>query len=473
MLLMGLCAVPAAIQAQGPVMIEQRQESQHNYYIDVAAGPEYRRGKFHQFFFGKNRRKEWTTPVRVPILILDSLKGGTVVFKKGGGNESKTLQLKAADGKMYAMRSVNKSRKAVTPKLLRGTGIGNIIQDGVSMSYPYGCMVLPHLLTTAQIPHAAPALYYIPEQPALGEHNAVYGNDLYFIEERPDGDWSDHQQMGGFNDLISSSKLLKKMQEENDISIDQAAYIKARLIDIMVGDWDRQPDNWRWGRNKQAGHKRYAPLPRDRDQVFYTRDGKVYNLLIPISRYRFMQNFNGHVKNVKNLTKQDRNWDKLVTNEVTLDQWVSAAGWLQQTLTDASIDMATQGLPPEIYAISGKELAEKIKQRRNNLHLYAEQFYKVLAADVEINGSEENEAFELVKEGENGLRVNIHRIKKDGSKEALPYFTQSYLPKYTQSITINGGEGKDEFKLPENYKGIRIITNKGKSENPVFDRDDD
>ena len=441
------------------------------YYVNVAAGPEYKRGKFHQFFFGKNRRKEWTTPVHVPIVLFDTLNGGTVVVKKGGGNESKTLQLKAPDGKMYALRSVNKSRRAVTPKLLRGTGVGNIIQDGVSMSYPYGCMVLPGLLRAANIPHATPALYYVPEQPALGEHNARYGNDLYFIEERPDGNWSDHPQMGGFSDFISSSKLLKKIQEDNDIDFDQQAYIKARLVDIMVGDWDRQPDNWRWG-NKTDDKNFYSPLPRDRDQVFFTRNGKVYNVLIPISRYHFMQNFTGNVKNIKKLTKQDRAWDQLMTNNVSLEQWKTAAAELQQTLTDTAIALAVQGLPKEIYAISGKELTEKIIQRRNNLHQYAEQFYKVLAANVEINGSEKAEVFQIEKQTSNALRVNIYRVK-DGKKETTPYFSQLYLPQYTQTISINGGEGDDVFQLPENYKGIRIISNKGKSANPVFDRDDD
>jgi hypothetical protein len=468
LLIVSLFALPR-MQSYGQMALESEPGA---YYVNVAAGPEYKKGKFHQWLFGKNRRKEWTTPVNVPILQLDTLKGGMKLVKKGGGNESKTLQLQGADGKMYALRSVNKSRKAVTPKMFRGTGVGRIIQDGVSMSYPYGCMVVPHLLAVAQIPHAAPTLYYIPAQTALGEYSEVYGNELYFIEERPDGDWSGNKQMGSFSEFISSPKLLKRLDKDNDISFDQHAYVKARLIDLMLGDWDRQPDNWRWGASA-SNPNHYIPLPRDRDQAFYTRNGKIYNLIIPVSRYKFMQNYSAGLKNVGGLTKQDRSWDQLVTNDVSLEEWISAARWLQKELTDTSIAQAVRGLPPEIYAISGNELTQKLISRRNNLHSYAADFYKVLAANVEINGSAKKEIFHLQPQQDNAIRVDIYRVLANGNKETTPYFSQQYHPQYTQSITINGGEGEDDFIIPEAYKNIRIIRNPGKSSNPMFEREED
>jgi hypothetical protein len=32
------------------------------------------------------------------------------------------------------------------------------------------------------------------------------------------------------------------------IYIDEAEYIKARLFDMLIGDWNRNEDQWRWKR---------------------------------------------------------------------------------------------------------------------------------------------------------------------------------------------------------------------------------
>src|SRR5215210_8826463 len=76
-------------------------------YINVAAGAEYKKPKFYQWLWGKNRRIEWTTPVRVPVVYLDSLYGGLHPYQQGGGNETKSLRLRNAAGNEYTMRSID------------------------------------------------------------------------------------------------------------------------------------------------------------------------------------------------------------------------------------------------------------------------------------------------------------------------------------------------------------------------------
>lgn len=52
-------------------------------YKTVVAGAEYKKPKVYQWLWGKNRRIEWTTPVRVPVVYLDSLYGVTSVSTRG------------------------------------------------------------------------------------------------------------------------------------------------------------------------------------------------------------------------------------------------------------------------------------------------------------------------------------------------------------------------------------------------------
>src|SRR5437868_3764153 len=112
-------------------------------YTIISAGPEYKKPKFYRWLWGSNRRVEWTTPVRVRVIYLDSIYGGLRPYQQGGGNETKSLRLRNADGKEFALRSINKSRNDVISPEVKGTFIADIIRDEVSMSYPYAAFALP------------------------------------------------------------------------------------------------------------------------------------------------------------------------------------------------------------------------------------------------------------------------------------------------------------------------------------------
>src|SRR5689334_2186655 len=89
--------------------------------IKVAAGPEYKRSSFYQWLWGSNYRKEWTTPVTFPVAKLDTLRGGIVKYKIGGGHQSKSLHLKNKKDKEYALRSVDKTLDVLLPKIFHHT----------------------------------------------------------------------------------------------------------------------------------------------------------------------------------------------------------------------------------------------------------------------------------------------------------------------------------------------------------------
>lgn len=423
--------------------------------ITVVAGDHYERAKLYQLLWGKNRRAEWTIPVRVPVVFLDTLYGGLAPYKQGGGNETSSLRLQSAAGKEYVLRSIDKSRADVIPPLLKNSLVGHIIQDGVSMSYPYAAFAITFMLQHAGIFHTTPRLVYVPAQPALDTFNSIFANDLYLLEERPDGDWSDAAHLGNFNKFYSTLDVIDALRENNHHKADQKAFIKARLFDILISDWDRHHDNWRWGLDDSQ--KKFIPIPRDRDQAFYTRNGILNNLFISVSGLRFMQNFDYSIKNVNALTSQDRKLDKTFTNEMAHEDWINAANNLQQLLTDTVIEQSIMQLPPEVFAISGKEIIEKIIARRNNLHNYATEYYKVLAGEVEVTASKQKEHFEI-KELKNGKTlVQIFRIDNQGKKEAIAFYERIFSDTETKVITIDGFGGDDVFDIPPDLSNLKVI----------------
>ncbi|WP_340156119.1 metallophosphoesterase, partial [uncultured Winogradskyella sp.] len=63
---------------------------------------------FRKFIWGDRYRKEYSTKVNAPNVKLDTLFGGLIPVKKGGGNQSKSLRLEDKNGTQYVMRAVRK-----------------------------------------------------------------------------------------------------------------------------------------------------------------------------------------------------------------------------------------------------------------------------------------------------------------------------------------------------------------------------
>src|SRR4051812_43324851 len=67
--------------------------------ITVIPGKEFQRSGWHNLFWGKHYRREWSTPVTVNKFYIDTALGGLTPAKEGGGRQTKTLRLKDAKDK--------------------------------------------------------------------------------------------------------------------------------------------------------------------------------------------------------------------------------------------------------------------------------------------------------------------------------------------------------------------------------------
>ena len=69
------------------------------------------------------------------------------------------------------------------------------------------------------------------------------------------------------------------LREKKKHFVDQKWTLRSRMFDLLIHDWDRHDDQWRWARFDLAGesekdkHRIYRPIPRDRDQAFSKYDG--------------------------------------------------------------------------------------------------------------------------------------------------------------------------------------------------------
>ena len=438
-------------------MLAQPVPADSGSYKMIAAGPQYVRPASFQHWWGKNRRTEWTTVVRVPVIHLDTTFGGLIAYKTGGGNETRSLKLKSATGKEYALRSINKSRKDVIPPYFENTFVANIIKDGVSMSYPYGAFAIARMQEEAGIPHTIPILVYVPQQSALDTFNKKFGNDLYMLEQKAEGNWSESDNLGNFSSFDGTDEVVKNILLDHHYMADQSKFVRARLFDMLIGDWDRHEDNWSWGKKKTGNEVVYIPVPKDRDQAFYTRDGVLLNMIIPASGLGFMQNFDYSLRHMEVLNTEERDIDRFFTNEMGKGDWIKEAKALQESLSDEVIEQSIQQLPNEIFAVSGNELIDKLKSRLKELPAAATSYYSFLAKQVDVVGTEQRELFEVKKVGDNDIVVTITRLSENGKRDDSPYFKRIFHPGETRQIRLYGLGGGDIFEVDKISNRIKLV----------------
>ena len=111
----------------------------------------------------------------------------------------------------------------------------------VSAEHPYGALVVPLLADAAQVVHSEPKYYFVPDDPALGLYRKIFANKICLLESYEPG--SDE------SDTKSTAKVIDKLIDDSKNHVDQEAVLRARLLDMMIGDWDRHFDQWRFHYN--------------------------------------------------------------------------------------------------------------------------------------------------------------------------------------------------------------------------------
>jgi hypothetical protein len=440
------------------------------YSKKVVAGAEYKRSSFHQWLWGKDYRKEWTTIITVPILNLDSAYGGLTPVKEGGGRQTKSLRLVDAHGKNWVLRSVNKTYLGALPQIVQGTFVEKLANDQIATNHPYAALTVPSLANAAGVYHTNPHYYIVPHHERLGEYNEVFANMLCLLEERPDETQASQKNFDEPEDIVSTEKMMQKVLEENDHIMDQEVYIKTRLFDMLIGDWGRHEDNWRWAKFDSGTYKVYRPVPKDRDQTFAKFEGVLLNLIVKLGKFKELQTFEGEIKNIKWYNYPAYEIDKRFTNSLSLASWLDASSVLQKALTDSVIDNAVRQMPKEIFDISGEEISRKIKTRRDHLSEYAKEYYTFLSRNIEIPGTKESELFKVTRLNDDSTSVNVYRINKDGEQGKVPIYSRTFLNKETHEIRLYGVGGNDIFQvMGVARKGIKITVRGGTGKDSLLD----
>ncbi|HUG39025.1 MAG TPA: BamA/TamA family outer membrane protein [Longimicrobiales bacterium] len=454
----------------------------------VAPGPEYEAGSLARLAWGDNWRELWTTPTDAPVFDLDRVAGGLEWVQRGGGYQSITLHLVERDGwREYRFRSVNKYPVIqAMPPAIQGTTAGRIIQDQVSTLFPAAPLLVPPLLEAIGVLHVRPTLYVMPDDPRLGVYQDTFAGMVGTFELKPDEAPGDEPGFAGSRKIKSTANFFDDLRNSRDHRLDERELLAARLVDFMIGDTDRTPDNFRWARFGDEAPYTWRPIPNDRDRAFMHAGGLVNSLLVRRVYPKLVTFERGF--SLSGLTHTSHPIDRRLLQRLDRHDFEETALHVQRAIDADVIEEVVASLPPSWRGTGASaRLRDVLTARHAGLPGIARAFYDDLAGEVDIHGTEEDElasihrhtdgrvtvtltgredpeTVEVVRHDDGGVTLSVMGTVVADAGPAAPFYERTFLPGETNEVRVYLGGGDDLAIVrgaPTTGLAVRVIGGPG------------
>ncbi len=398
-----------------------------------------------RLFLGKNYRAAWAMPVTLPQFHLREM--GFTIKELGGGQQTKSLRLLDKQGHEWVLRTVDKDVETALPPRLRNSFAEKIVQDMISAAHPYAPLTIPVFTKAAGVVAAEPVFFIVPDDPALGEYRELFKATMCMLEDReptPDGSETDNTE-----------NLVEDLLKDETVQINEPAVLQARLLDMLIGDWDRHQDQWRWGFEKVEGIKQGYAIPRDRDQAYFYSKG----LLVKVARTLSLPHLVGFARDTRKLKKLNAkswNFDRTFLADLDAQDWQKELNAFTSAITDAVISEAVAKLPPEVYPMHGSLLQKKLMARRNSLPKDAARYYRFIASAVTVAGTDAAERFVITTSRDS---VTVQQFGGAGFLKLV--YNRTFHRSETHTVTILGLGGADAFVQSGTPSRIRVLLDGG------------
>ena len=455
---------------------------------DKSEFPEAKKSKF----LGDTYQDYYTTSIKAKVTLLDTLYGGLTPIRKGGGVQTKSLRLNDKDGKEYNIRAIKKNASQILQTTLfqdqfigdlyDDTAIEDFLKKVLTGSHPFGFLAVPKLAEAVDVFHTNPEIFYIPKQLALGDFNATYGDEIYMIEERPEDHWLGAEFFGEPNhDIENTDDVFEKIARDEKYSVDEAQFIRTRVFDMLIGDFDRHADQWRWAEDEyENGNHVFKAIPRDRDMAFADFDSSFFKTLKLFSA--FPKRYTAYKEDIQYPNEFHFNalpLDRTLLRNSTREDWHKQVEFIQNTLTPEIVDNAFNKLPQEIQGEKTESLKTILLNRKDNLKNIVNAFYDNLTKFTLLTATDKDDYIDIESDA-NQVKVTMYRnkggdrddkfservFKVDETKEIWIYalqdddiFTFTGISNKIK-IRLIGGHGDDEYIMNGKAKNVNIYDHK-------------
>ena len=415
-------------------------------------------GLLHRKIFGENYRKEYALETKIPVIRLSNISGGLKATVRGGGNQTHSLRLEDSQGREWALRSVEKFPEVLLPNGLRETFLKDIIRDNMSSQHPFSALIVPVLAEAINAPHSNPVIGWVASDPGLGNFASEFEHTVCLLEER--------EPLGKSDNTL---KMRRRLLEDNNTLVDANLFLKLKCLDVLIGDWDRHDDQWRWKLEKHGKKQIYIPIPRDRDQVFYRSQGWAQRYSQSSWFLPMMQGYERDIQNINWFLWEGRELAAQIFSQMDEQQWDRIVTEFCTAMNDQVLEAALSRIPEPGYSLRHDELFAQMKKRRSQLPQLMNSYYHFFNRIVDIELTDKNEQIAVSQAGIDGLKVSIRRANKNG-KEKEEIFSRSFDAATTREIRVYLQGGKDSISIdvPTSRIKLRLVAGHGEKSYDVI-----
>lgn len=428
--------------------VQYKDTASNIIFASVYEGQYKKSSSFYTKMWGIHYRPLYYVPIEVQSIALNSMMGGLHSPRQTPyfygllleNNNSQTYLLKLLGG-ITSFSESSFFRDVYSRKMFANTYIGNFVERAYTIQHPYAFMVSDELAKSTNLYSGNSRIYHIAQsEKDTIANGATISNKLVSIEELPDPK---------SNKIITDvTLLLDNLHKDSKSKVNQEKYIKTRLLDMLVGDWNKIPENFYWIVNNKTDSTIYEPAVIDRSYAFTKVDGIAFRQLLDMLNLDFMLDYKNEIQNLRKLNKLGYALDIALTSDCNEPMWIEQASRLKEELNDSIIDEAFRKLPSQMQNETSVSIKEKLKNRKSNLEKTASQYYQLLQKTPIIVGSHDNERFDIKRIDPRQTQIQIYKKDSDSL-----IFDKVYDRKTTKEIWIYSLDGHDIFNVNGDYDG--------------------
>lgn len=421
------------------------------------------KSKIYNWMWGRHYRLLYTIPIRVPSATIETLGGGMDIVGQAEGFHGLLLENKRKQ--LYLLKPLGGSTSFLESKFFReiynktdfkNTYLDEFLGDAYTIINPYTFLVADYLAKSAGLSFSPSRIYYIPSH--MRKDTVADGSDiqdrLVNLINVPD--------INLRSNLYTTEDFLDSLQVSKNYMADQNLYIRERIFDMWIGDWNKTNENWEWQSHTVNDSVIYTPIVIDRNHAFTKVDGVLFKQMLKMLSLDFICNYDSLIlKDTKKINKLAFALDMAVAGRSDESVWIRQAQEIRKQMTDSLIDSAFTYLPEGVKHDEIELIKRKLKRRRLELEAVACQYYRLLQRTPVVAGTNQSDYFLIERQAPDRTILRIYDPETGDCR-----LEQQFSGKETKELWLYGLAGNDTFEVKGNTrKDFPIYLISGEGEN--------
>ncbi len=340
---------------------------------------------------------------------------------------------------------------AYTEKSIQGTSLKNSLNNASYLSFPFANIITSLLAEQLQLTTNSPKIVAFKET---------------------------IQQLNSVNTTFSTSQMLVMANNNYEITINKSLYLRKRLLDFLIGNYNQNPESYKWIRHNNELIP-YVSFYKNQYMKYDDDNYHLLNKLIPA--YKHFEPYGKTIKNIKKISKLQIGFDVNLLSEIPYETWRKEIRFIKDKLSEKTLHKIKIELPKGSDLSIINQLFEILIFRIKNLDVIANAYYNLIHKNKIIYSTNANDVIKITRKQKSTV-IQIYASKTGENKpkqefeffnntthhiwlyalNGNDYFTATGTSKSYIPIALIGGKGNDKYVLDNGTK-ITIYDEKKKT----------